>query len=124
MEAEFVRSFFDSGLEVVWSRFWPLVFPIITLLFRFAAVTFVKIARLIRGYDWCYPREMGEEKNSCSQCGHAFSSHIRNVFETPGTMRVDDALMGKKKRDIFSDRPAGESGCTECACRQWKPAGF
>jgi len=39
-------------------------------------------------------------------------------------MKVDDALLGQKEYDIFSDRPAGESGCTECDCSQWKPAGY
>ncbi len=39
-------------------------------------------------------------------------------------MRVDDALLGRKRGDIFSDKPVGESGCTECSCRQWIPANY
>jgi hypothetical protein len=40
-------------------------------------------------------------------------------------MSVDDALLGKSRgHDIFSDKPVGESGCTECACRQWIPAKY
>ncbi|SRR5229473_4758078 len=61
-------------------------------------------------------------KNPC-KCGHPFSSHTRHIHETD-TMKVDDALLGQKEYDIFSDRPAGESGCTECDCSQWKPAGY
>jgi hypothetical protein len=63
---------------------------------------------------------MEKTKDPC-KCGHPFSSHTRHIHETD-TMKVDDALLGEKVYDIFSDRPAGESGCTECACSQWKPA--
>lgn len=65
---------------------------------------------------------MSEAKHPC-KCGHPFSSHTRDVREAGG-MRVDDALLGKKRSDIFSDKPEGESGCTECSCRQWKPANY
>jgi len=57
------------------------------------------------------------------KCGHPFSSHTRDIHES-GAMKVDDALLPDKKYDIFSDRPAGESGCTECDCSQWKPAAW
>lgn len=62
-----------------------------------------------------------EQTDSC-KCGHPFSSHTRNTRET-GAMRVDDALLPPKQYDITTDRPAGESGCTECDCRQWQRAG-
>jgi len=61
-------------------------------------------------------------ENLC-KCGHPFSSHTRDVREADAT-RVDDALLGKKQHDIFSDKPVGESGCSECSCRQWKPANY
>jgi hypothetical protein len=63
-----------------------------------------------------------EAKDPC-KCGHPFSSHTRHIHEAD-TMRVDDALLGKKEYDIFSDKPAGDSGCTECACPQWKPTAY
>ena len=56
-------------------------------------------------------------------CGHSLSLHTRNVREA-NAMRVDDALVGQKRGDIFSGGTGGESGCTECACRQWKPANY
>jgi hypothetical protein len=59
-------------------------------------------------------------KDLC-KCGHPFSSHTRDIRETSG-MRVDDALLRPKGYDINTDRPVGESGCTECACRQWERA--
>jgi hypothetical protein len=65
---------------------------------------------------------MEKAKDAC-KCGHPFSSHTRDIHET-GTTKVDEALLPEKKYDIFSDRPAGESGCTECECSQWKPAGY
>ncbi len=65
---------------------------------------------------------MSEAKAPC-KCGHALSSHTRNAREAD-TMRVDDALLGRKRGDIFSDKPVGESGCTECSCRQWIPANY
>jgi len=64
---------------------------------------------------------MEKAKDSC-KCGHAFSSHTRQPRET-NTMTVDDALLSKKKYDIFSDKPAGESGRTMCDCQQWQPGG-
>jgi hypothetical protein len=86
----------------------------------------------IRGFQQCFDERdrlaaekaanMDEAKDPC-KCGHAFSSHTRDIRET-NTMQVDDALLDKKEYDIFSDKPAGESGCTECACPRWKPAGY
>ena len=66
-------------------------------------------------------QNMSEVKEPCGNCGHSLSSHIRNIREA-ATMRVDDALLGKKPGDIFSDKPVGESGCTECSCSRWIPA--
>jgi len=65
---------------------------------------------------------MNEGKQIC-KCGHPFSSHTKDVHETD-TMRVDDALLEKKRPDIFSGKPEGESGCIECSCRQWKPTSY
>jgi hypothetical protein len=65
---------------------------------------------------------MDKVKESC-KCGDPFSSHNRDIHGT-SSARVDEALLGKKAYDIFSDRPAGESGCTECDCSQWKPATY
>lgn len=65
---------------------------------------------------------MEKAKDPC-KCGHPFSSHTRDIHET-GAMKVDEALLPEKKYDIFSNRPAGESGCTECECSQWKPAAY
>jgi hypothetical protein len=65
---------------------------------------------------------MEKAKDPCN-CGHPFSAHTRDIHET-GAMKVDEALLPEKKYDIFSDRHAGESGCSECDCSQWKPAGY
>jgi hypothetical protein len=65
---------------------------------------------------------MEKAKDPCN-CGHPFSAHTRDTHET-GAMKVDEALLPEKKYDIFSDGKAGESGCTECDCSQWKPAGY
>jgi len=66
---------------------------------------------------------MSDVKDPC-KCKHPFSAHTRDVRAADG-MRVDDALLGKTKgHDIFSDKPVGESGCTECSCRQWIPANY
>jgi hypothetical protein len=54
---------------------------------------------------------MDKAKDAC-KCGHPFSSHTRDIHET-GAMKVYEALLPEKKYDIFSDRPAGESGCTD-----------
>ena len=61
-----------------------------------------------------------EQTDSC-RCGHPFSAHTKNIRQTDA-MRVDDALLPPKQYDITTDRPAGESGCTQCACRQWQRA--
>ena len=50
------------------------------------------------------------------KCGHPLSSHNRNVREAG----VDEALLGKKRGDIFTGRPAGESGCSECSCSTYE----
>jgi hypothetical protein len=56
----------------------------------------------------------------CNGCGHGFSIHNRNVRDG-SAMGVDDALLPPKPYDINTDRPAGESGCSVCACAAWKP---
>lgn len=86
----------------------------------------------LRGFQHCFDERdrlaaekaanMEKAKDPC-KCGHPFSSHTRDIHET-GAMKVDDALLSKKEYDIFSDKPAGESGCTECACPKWKPAEY
>ena len=66
---------------------------------------------------------MSDAKSLC-KCEHPFSSHTRDVRGSDA-MRVDEALLGKSKGYyIFSDKPVGESGCTECSCRQWIPAKY
>jgi hypothetical protein len=76
----------------------------------------------LRGFQKCFDDRDRLTLEQC-QCGHSFSSHDRNVYRA-NTMSVDDALVPPRGYDIFSDKPAGESGCTECACRQYKPAGY
>lgn len=65
---------------------------------------------------------MNDAKDPC-KCGHPFSSHTRDVREG-GAMRIDFPTSGGTKGDIFSGGAEGESGCTECPCRQWKPANY
>ncbi len=66
---------------------------------------------------------MNDAKDPC-ECIHQFSAHTRDVSGAK-VMRVDDALLGKSKgHDILSGKSAGESGCTECTCRQWIPANY
>ena len=76
----------------------------------------------LRFFRRCFDDRDKLAASSC-KCGHPFSSHSRKIHET-GSMKVDDALLGAKMYDIFSDRPAGESGCTECSCAQWQPANY
>ncbi len=65
---------------------------------------------------------MDEAKDLC-KCGHPLSSHVRNVLE--GDKTPTDFPSGVRQRgDIFSGNAEGESGCTECPCRQWKPANY
>ena len=87
---------------------------------------------ILRGFQHCFDERdrltvekaasTDEPKDSC-KCGHRFSSHTKDVREA-NTMRADDALPGKKSGDIFSGKAVGESGCSECSCRQWKPANY
>jgi len=65
---------------------------------------------------------VGAAENPC-KCGHAFATHTKHVHGA-NEMRVDEALLPEKRYDIFSDKPGGESGCTECPCRQWVPASY
>jgi len=68
---------------------------------------------------------MGDDR-PCGKCGHPFSAHSRDVREEArqkaGIMSVDPALLPPKPVDIYSGKPAGESGCTECSCPRWEPA--
>ncbi len=70
---------------------------------------------------------MSEVKQPCGKCGHSFASHTRDVREEDrrkaGILSGDPALSPPKPHDIYSDKPAGESGCTECPCRRWEPVG-
>ena len=72
-------------------------------------------------------QNMSEVKEPCGKCGHPLSSHTRNVREEArskaGIMSVDPALLPTKPYDIYSDKPAGESGCTQCPCPRWEPIG-
>lgn len=76
----------------------------------------------LRGFQKCFDDRDRLALEQC-KCGHSFSMHTRNVLEADAT-RVDDALLGQKRGDIFSGGAEGESGCTECAFRQWKPLSY
>ena|ERR1700677_1501473 len=76
----------------------------------------------MRGFQRCFDERDRLALEQC-RCGHSFSSHNRDV-RAANTMKVDDALLPPRGYDIFSDNPAGESGCTECSCCQYKPAGY
>jgi hypothetical protein len=56
------------------------------------------------------------------KCGHPLSVHTRNV--NGDAMRTDFPSGQEPKGDIFSDKPLGESGCSDCPCRQWKPLNY
>jgi hypothetical protein len=73
----------------------------------------------LRGFQQCFDDRDRLALEQC-KCGHPFSVHTRNVRGS-GAMKLDDALLGQNRGDIFSGEAEGESGCTECACRQWKP---
>jgi hypothetical protein len=57
------------------------------------------------------------------KCGHPFASHTRDIHDTGG-MKTDFPISPKSEVDIFSGGEAGKSGCTECPCRQWRPANY
>jgi hypothetical protein len=76
----------------------------------------------LRGFQKCFDDRDRLMSEQC-KCGHLFSNHTRDVGEA-GAMKVDDALLGQKRGDIFSGNAEGESSCTECDCRQWKPAHY
>jgi hypothetical protein len=76
----------------------------------------------LRDFQKCFDDRDRLKLEQC-QCGHSFSFHDKGV-SAANTMRVDDALLPPRGYDIFSDKPAGESGCSECSCRQYKPAGY
>ena len=76
----------------------------------------------LRGFQKCFDERDRLAVEQCN-CGHSLSSHNRDVHAA-NTMRLDDALLPPRGHDIFSDKPAGESGCSESACRQYKPARF
>jgi hypothetical protein len=84
----------------------------------------------LRGFRHCFDERdrLAAEKAANMQkatddckCGHPFTAHTRNIHETRA-LRADDALLPPKQYDITTDRPTGESGCTECDCRQWQSA--
>ena len=86
----------------------------------------VRDEEMLRGFQKCFDnrdRTIADRATNPCKCGHPYTSHTKDVRESD-TTRVDDALLPKKRYDIFSDRPAGESGCTECSCRQWMPAAY
>jgi hypothetical protein len=76
----------------------------------------------LRDFQKCFDDRDRLALEQC-ECGHSFSFHNRDV-RAANTMKVDDALLPPRGYDIFSDKPAGESGCAECTCRQYKPAGY
>lgn len=77
----------------------------------------------LRHYEKCFADRNKLAAERCG-CGHSLSLHTRDVRLAAGAMKVDDALLGRKRGDIFSGGAEGESGCTECDCRQWKPANY
>src|SRR6266480_1672097 len=72
---------------------------------------------------------ISEAKEPCGKCGHPLASHTRDVREDArrkagiGILSADPALLPPKPYDWRSDKPAGESGCTECPCLAWEPVG-
>src|SRR5258708_5365285 len=74
----------------------------------------IKDADDLRGFQNCFDERDRLALEQC-KCGHLFSVHTRNIREADA-MRVDNALLGQKRGDIFSSGAEGESGCTECAC--------
>jgi hypothetical protein len=76
----------------------------------------------LRGFQKCFNDRDHLAQEQC-QCGHSLSYHNRDVHAA-NTMRVDDAMLPPRGNDIFSDKPTGQSGCTECSCRQYKPTGY
>lgn len=70
---------------------------------------------------------MSEVKEPCGKCKHPLSSHTRDVREDArrkaGILSSDPALLQPKPYDIYSNKSAGESGCTECPCPRWEPVG-
>jgi hypothetical protein len=77
----------------------------------------------LRGFRKCFGDRDKLALETCGQCGHPFSAHTRDMRDA-SAIRGDDALLPKRGYDIFSDKPAGESGCQECSCRQYKPTGY
>jgi hypothetical protein len=75
----------------------------------------------LRDFQKCFDDRDRLALEQC-QCGHSLSFHNKD-FRGANTMRADDALLQPRGYDNFSDEPAGQSGCTECSCRQYKPAG-
>jgi hypothetical protein len=63
------------------------------------------------------------DKDPICVCDHAFSSHTKIVREAGSDMDIFIRSRATKPDfDIYSGEAAGESGCTECECRQWRPA--
>lgn len=60
-------------------------------------------------------------KDPC-QCGHAFTSHTRHIRERSDLDALNTHRPTRTDFDYNTGRPAGESGCTECDCRQWEHA--
>ena len=76
----------------------------------------------LRDFQKCFDDRDRLAREQC-RCGHSFSFHNRDVRAAKMTA-VDDALLPPRGYDVFSDKPAGESGCTECSCRRYKPTGY
>jgi hypothetical protein len=76
----------------------------------------------LRGFQNCFDRRDQLAMEQC-QCGHSFSFHNRDV-RAANTMRVDDATLLPRGYNVFSDKPSGASGCTECSCYRYKPARY
>ena len=64
---------------------------------------------------------MNETDNPC-KCGHTFASHNRDVIDND-EMKTEYPVP-PRGTDIFSGGEVGKSGCSECSCRQWKPANY
>jgi len=72
----------------------------------------------LRGFRECFNARDKLAAQLCGQCSHSLASHIRDVS---GATNGDHPFQPPRGYDILSDKPIGESGCSECSCRQWKP---
>jgi hypothetical protein len=68
----------------------------------------IENAEDLRGFEKCFADRDKLAAERCG-CGHSLSLHTRDVRQTDA--RTADSVSGVA---------ASESGCSECACPQWK----